>query len=345
MVKLLRAGAFAWVVLLAIVIFRPYSEGYTFAAEPAEPAGVRVRVLDNGRTTRHVTTARSVGAFLEEEGIELHPKDNLFSNLNRRIEERLIIRIERAFYVDVTIDNEKMRVKVAPNTTAGEVFRAQQERIEDLLLFDGDEDEVLDEEASLAFVTWRSRLETIVDPIPYPSETFTTQSLSMGVEKIRQEGVMGERRVEAKIVYVGNEKYSREILNETIIEPVTKIIDKGVGGALGTLTNTGCPSFRYARRVTMNASAYTAGFSCTGRRPGDRFYRITASGREVEHGIVAVDPRIIPLGTRLYVENYGFALAADVGSAIQGYKIDLFMECIKAARRFGRRDVTVFILD
>jgi len=65
----------------------------------------------------------------------------------------------------------------------------------------------------------------------------------------------------------------------------------------------------------------------------------------VEHGIVAVDPTVIPLGTRLYVEGYGFALAADTGSAIRGYKIDLFMEYIGDARQFGRRDVTVFILE
>ena len=342
MVRLLRAGSFAWVVLLAIVIFRPYGGAYTFAAEPA---GFRVRILDDGNVTRHVTTARSVGAFLEEQGIELHPKDNLMSALNRRIVDRLVIRIERAFYITLSIDNEENRVKVAPNTTAGEVFSALQEDTEAVLLFDGDEEKVLNEDTVLAFTTWRSRIETTVEPIPYLSEIVTTQSLSMGVEKIRQEGAVGERRVEAKIVYVGNEKYAKEILEEIIIEPVSQIVDKGVGGELGTLTDTSCPSFSYVRRVTMNASAYTAGYSCTGRRPGDRFYRMTASGREVGHGIVAVDPSVIPLGTRLYVEGYGFALAADVGSSIRGYKIDLFMECIEAARRFGRRDITVFILD
>jgi len=95
----------------------------------------------------------------------------------------------------------------------------------------------------------------------------------------------------------------------------------------------------------MNASAYTAGFSCTGKRPGHPAYRITRSGREVEHGIVAVDPAFIPLGTKLYVEGYGFAIAADTGGAIRGYKIDLFMEYMGDALRFGRRNITVFILE
>ena len=114
---------------------------------------------------------------------------------------------------------------------------------------------------------------------------------------------------------------------------------------LGASADTSCLSFQYVRRLTMNASAYTAGPCCTGKGPGHPLYGITASGRHVEHGIVAVDPSVIPLGTRLYVDGYGFALAADTGSAIRGYKIDLFMYDLTDARQFGRRDITVFVLE
>jgi 3D (Asp-Asp-Asp) domain-containing protein len=95
----------------------------------------------------------------------------------------------------------------------------------------------------------------------------------------------------------------------------------------------------------MEATAYTAGYCCTNKHPWDPWYRITASGREVEHGIVAVDRTLIPLGTRLYVDGYGFAIAADVGGAIRGYKIDLFMEDLGDALRFGRRHIYVWVLD
>jgi len=95
----------------------------------------------------------------------------------------------------------------------------------------------------------------------------------------------------------------------------------------------------------MEATAYTSGYGCTGKLPCDPWYGITASGMHVRHGVVAVDRTLIPLGTRLYVEGYGFAIAADVGGAIRGYKIDLFMYCINDARRFGRRHINVWILD
>lgn len=71
---------------------------------------------------------------------------------------------------------------------------------------------------------------------------------------------------------------------------------------------------------------------------------ITATGIPATYGIVAVDPAIIPLGTRVYIPGYGEALAADTGGAIYGYKIDLCMEDYYQAMDFGRRNVTVFVL-
>ncbi len=71
---------------------------------------------------------------------------------------------------------------------------------------------------------------------------------------------------------------------------------------------------------------------------------ITAMGIPATYGIVAVDPDVIPLGSRVYIPGYGEALAADTGGAIYGYRIDLCMEDYYQAMDFGRRDVTVFVL-
>ncbi|HXG75076.1 MAG TPA: 3D domain-containing protein [Gaiellaceae bacterium] len=69
----------------------------------------------------------------------------------------------------------------------------------------------------------------------------------------------------------------------------------------------------------------------------------TASGLPVGKGIVAVDPRVIPLLTRMHVPGYGPAVAADVGTAIKGRIIDLWMPSTKAARTWGRRTVTITV--
>ena len=71
---------------------------------------------------------------------------------------------------------------------------------------------------------------------------------------------------------------------------------------------------------------------------------ITASGTIVSRGTVSVDPRVIPLGTKLYVEGYGHAYALDTGGAIKGNRIDLYVETKKEAFEWGRRQVKVWIL-
>jgi 3D (Asp-Asp-Asp) domain-containing protein len=95
--------------------------------------------------------------------------------------------------------------------------------------------------------------------------------------------------------------------------------------------------------------------SALGLLPAPRGYRLnvdavayhlpgrTASGVPVGKGIVAVDPKLIPLGTSLYVPGYGKSLAADVGTAIKGRIIDLWMPTDAAARKWGRRTVTITV--
>ena len=140
---------------------------------------------------------------------------------------------------------------------------------------------------------------------------------------------------------------SREIIDEGVKEAVPEIVERGTRN----VKTSSRGSFRYSKVMTMTATAYDLSYESTGKRPGDRWYGITASGTKVRPGVVAVDPNVIPLGTKLYVESldgtpdYGFCVAEDTGGAIKGNKIDLFFETAEEVRRFGRRKVRVYILD
>ena len=94
---------------------------------------------------------------------------------------------------------------------------------------------------------------------------------------------------------------------------------------------------RYSRKLQMEATAYTT------QDPGCGLY--TARGNLLRKGLVAVDPSVIPLGTRLYIPGYGPAIADDTGGAIVGHKIDLAYESRNEALKFGRRVVTVYVID
>ncbi len=96
-----------------------------------------------------------------------------------------------------------------------------------------------------------------------------------------------------------------------------------------------------AETLTVSATAYTADCEgCSG---------VTATGIDLNENpnqkVIAVDPKVIPLGSTVYVEGYGQAIAGDTGGAIKGKKIDLFMSSEKQALKWGRQQVEVKILD
>jgi len=104
----------------------------------------------------------------------------------------------------------------------------------------------------------------------------------------------------------------------------------GAGGGTGTTLGSTAP--RAGRQLTVRATAYAL--------PGT-----TATGVGVRYGIIAVDPRVIPLGTRMYVPGYGEGIAADTGGAIKGNRIDVWLPSETQAEEWGVKTITITILD
>lgn len=93
----------------------------------------------------------------------------------------------------------------------------------------------------------------------------------------------------------------------------------------------------YKSKMIMTATAYHP--NCCGSPGG-----LTASGEKAQRGQVAVDPRVIPLGSILYIPTYGYANASDVGKKIKGNRIDLCFDTQEEVKNFGKRKVEVYIL-
>lgn len=106
----------------------------------------------------------------------------------------------------------------------------------------------------------------------------------------------------------------------------------------------------YEGVLQLEATAYCACYSCCGKYPGNKWYGITATGTKAKVGTIAVDPKVIPLGTKVYIEglngakNYGYAVAEDTGGAIKGNIIDLYFNTHNETINWGRQQVNVYIL-
>lgn len=167
------------------------------------------------------------------------------------------------------------------------------------------------------------REETVEEETPFKKTEYYTSDLLEDEKKITQEGVKGLDSVTYKVTYLGGEEQSRkEIDRKTVRKPVTQKTALGTAVAIN--------GERYSRKLVVQATAYTGG----GR---------TASGTRARVGEIAVDPRVIPLGSECYIEGFGKVRAEDTGGAVKGNIIDIYMSSYGQCRSWGRRYVTIYV--
>lgn len=309
--------------------------------------GVEVSLEVDGKESNIVSYAETVEEFIQKEDIHFDEGAYINTSLDAKLEDNtnIIIKNLKSYHID---DNGSVTKVESIHNTVEEILAEQ-----DINLNDGDYTypklkESVEPNGTIRL--FRIRQETIVEEIITPHEKIITKNrdLDVGTNKIIQEGKDGIRKKHIYNFYVNDELVISEVRKDEVVQEVSNhIVEKGTRDTI----NTSRGNTRYKKAITMNASAYDLSFASTGKRPGDRHYGITASGTRVKPGCVAVDPRVIPLGTKLYIKSldgtkdYGFAVAEDKGGAIKGNKIDLFFESSTAVKNFGRRNVKVFILD
>jgi 3D (Asp-Asp-Asp) domain-containing protein len=181
---------------------------------------------------------------------------------------------------------------------------------------------------------------TALVSIPYPAVERPDPNEPQGVQTVVRPGQTGLRRERGIQLYRRGAPYTRKAYAEVTLRPPTPALI-----ALGTSTSflhIHGQYYHYSRRLEMEATAYDASWLSNGRWTGQP----TALGLPLDYGVVAVDPQVIPLGSRLYVQGYGLAIAADTGSAIHGDHIDLFFWDAPAdTAAFGIRRVQVYVID
>jgi len=188
----------------------------------------------------------------------------------------------------------------------------------------------------ITVVRVREVIESVSKPIPYSALKTFSKHLAPGRVKQTRQGKHGERLIYFKSRYEDGKLVDQKAISSVVTKrPINRVVSIG---SRGRYTSRG--EFRTRQVLRMLATAYDPGPRSCGKYATGR----TACGLRAGYGVVAVDPRVIPLGTKLYVEGYGYAIAGDRGRSIKGNRIDLGFNTYKDAIHFGTRSVIVHIL-
>lgn len=333
-----------FIVLLAVVISAAAGYG-TF-----EYLKKDVIINDSGTLFSFKTMKNTFREALEQKDIEVSEYDytsvSLESDL-RRTEENEIY-IKRAVPVYITADGSVIKVMTYKDTVA-EMFEDSTVKPQGLDRLMG---AALSDEIKADMTVEIVRVEESIlhekEAIPYEVKKLTNSKLDKGLERVVTVGQEGICEKKYKVITENGVEVSRELLGETVLKNAVNAVVE-FGTVLNKKTSRG-DIVRYSKVMDMKATAYTASFKDTGKAPGHPLFGITATGIKAKKGVIAVDPKVIPLYTRVYVEilgstpDYGYAIAADVGGAIKGNKIDLYYDSQEYVDKFGVKNVRVYIL-
>lgn len=196
--------------------------------------------------------------------------------------------------------------------------------------------------------------ETYTTEIPYEISYCFDATMPAGQTEIVTPGVAGQMLCTDTVIYKNTQEQSRTNLRQTVLEqPVDQIVVQGTGARVGQVNDqpiigdgvillpTG-EVLTYTNTKQFVATAYT--------KTDDGCDETTATGSQVHKGVVAVDPTVIPYGTRMFIVTndgayvYGLSTAEDCGGAIIGDRLDLYFETDAECWDFGIRDCTVYFL-
>lgn len=286
-----------------------------------------VSLVMEGKKSEIITRSLTVKGLLEEQDIKWNSKDYINPNPDSLLRPGVTVYFLKSVPVEISVDDRLIKINhpgpkleaigaagitVHPLDTVGGVFDKGQSPIR------------------ISIVRVREEIYETEEAIPFEKRRILDPELRMGQVKILEQGVPGLVKKKYLIHYENGKETGRQILTTQIIKEVNHEVT--ALGTKGTIMVASRSLVQPRKIVTLQATAYTH----TGNT--------TFTGIYPRIGTVAVDPRVIPLGTKLWVEGYGFGIAQDTGGLIKGNIIDLFMNTEAECKRWGRRTVRVYIL-
>ena len=318
-----------------------------------------IEVVDGDFSRTAVTTDCSAKDLIEKMGIELSNNDEVYPSLDSTVtKDTQKLYVVRRCNMILTVDGETKEV-LAP-------IGSVEDALKYLGINLGENDELNVDKNSHTYNNIRVNVDRVeykdvvsTEEIPFKLVSYISDTMYEGESVIGDEGANGEQELLTRQKFVNGKLIESQRVSENITkQPRNQVKTIGIkkrgsssaslsGGYTkdnndGTLVDHFGNTISYKSVLRGLGSAYTASAGAT-----------TSTGRPACYGNVAVDPKIIPYGTRLYICSvdgryiYGYAVAADTGGAmLSGSRlVDLYYNTLGECYQFGVRSVNVYVLD
>ncbi len=324
------------------------------------------------------TTKKTVGDMLDEIDVKVSEHDKVSPAPEEKIDENMTVSIQQAYEFTLVDEGQKKKYWTT-SATIEEFLKNENIKLNEFDRLEGNEKDVVNPNSTVQIVRVEKSSDVVEEEATFKTETRSDDSLLKGHEKIVQKGEKGKVSREFEVVKEDGKEISRKMIAEKIVKkPQSKIVAVGTKVMVASVA----PEKAAAKNVTASTSAPAAkatpvktkqvaaaskpkSVSRNNSAPegGKEFYvsataytadchgcsGITATGINLKANpnlkLIAVDPSVIPLGSKVWVEGYGYAIAGDTGGAIKGNKIDLHFPNKAAAFKFGNRQVKIKVIN
>jgi len=304
-----------------------YSRGYAWDNWLTAPMPLRLyralpmTVKDGGLPFTIRTTAQTVGEALYQAGIAIYLGDSVQPPLSSQVTPGLRVQIQRSKPLLLRIDDRVIKTRSRAQTV-GDALVEIGVGISGLDQISPTLDTLIKDDLEIAITRVHEEMEVTEQIVSFETVFQPDATLAIDTQQQATPGAEGITRQRYRVRYENDQEATR-VLEDTWVaqEPAQRIIAYGQAITPQTTTTPDGQQITYWRKIRMLASSYSA--STSGVARDEAWYGRTYTGDVMRQGVVAVDPRIIPLRSKIFVPGYGYGDALDVGSAVIARRIDL----------------------
>ena len=297
----------------------------------------QVQIVKENEKKTVWTTAETVAELLKQQNIVLNEHDQISPGTQEMIKGKMEVAIKKAMPLTL-VDGEHQKQVWSTSATVADFLKQQGIKLNNLDRVEPSLTQTVMENAVINVIRVEKVTDVVEEPVQFAVVTKKDNQLEKGKQKVVTEGQQGLISKNFEVILENGKEKSRKLISEKKVrDKQDKVVAMGTK-ELAQQVSRGEVSG--SKEFYVSSTAYTASCNgCSGH---------TATGINLLANpgakVIAVDPSVIPLGTKVYVEGYGYAVAADTGGAIRGFKIDVFFPSNSEAYRWGARKVKIKIL-